>query len=261
MSIYSSASSYPYVANKLYLITGATGGIGSKCALLLAHLGAKVVLSGRNPEQLEKLASSLPESSYIIMQGDLEKIDTNEWLEELTTKADMPLSGVAYCAGINNLAPLRGFNKKRLMADFEDFTVRAASIFYGVTRLTSRTHECSLVAMSSISAHQAKPGNAFYGAARAAMESLCRSFAVEFAPIGIRCNSVCAGFIGGTKMTDHLLELKGKSYLDNIEDRYLLGPGKPEDAANALVFLLGSASSWITGITLLVDGGYSIKGI
>lgn len=261
MNIYSSNNPYPGVANKLYVVTGATGGIGSQCATLLAQLGAKVALSGRNLERLEKLATSLPESSYIIAPGDLETIEFNLWLENITTQAGMPLSGIAYCAGVNKLSPLRTFKAQKLMTDFLDYPVRAASLFYAVSRLPARASECSLVTMSSISAYQGKPGNAFYGAARAAMDSLCRSFALEFASVGIRCNAICAGFIEGTNITNHLLQIKGESYLKHIYDRYLLGSGKPNDVANAMAFLLGSASRWVTGTTLILDGGYNIKGI
>lgn len=261
MSQSANSCDYPGVSRKLYIITGATGAIGQATSLLLARLGAYLALNGRNRDKLEHLKKELPGSGHLLCEGDLTSIQFRDWLQEIVEYTGIPLSGIAWCAGVNRLMPLRGFSVKKIMAEVNDFAAAASSLFFETSRLKQRAPECSLVIMSSISAAQGIPGNGLYGAARAAMESLCRSFAVEFASLNIRCNCVRAGFIADTGMTSHLVRVKGEAYLEYIDRAYPLGTGKATDAANAIAFLLGSASRWITGSILQVDGGYAVKGL
>ena len=261
MSLSENTVDYPGVAGRCFLVTGASSGIGRECALLLSRLGAVVILNGRNRERLEETFSRMAGNGHIVAEADLRNVDFRMWLTEQTEKVGMPLAGVAHCAGIHSFAPLRGFSSSKLQETLQEHTVTAASLFYAVFRLKKRAPECSLAIMASVSAHFAVPGNALYGAARACMDSLCRSFAVEFASLGIRCNSVCSGFMAGSGMTGSGGALLGKDSLERMAAAYPLGLGHVSDAANALVFLLGTASRWITGTALTVDGGQSIKGI
>lgn len=261
MSLSKNTVNYPGVAGRCFLVTGASSGIGRECALLLSHLGAVVILNGRNRERLEDTLSHMTGKGHLVAEADLRNIDFRPWLSELTEKIGMPLAGVAHCAGSHSFAPLRGFSPAKLQDSLQAHAGTTASLFYAVSRLKNREPECSLAVMTSVSAYFAVPGNALYGAARACMDSLCRSFAVEFAPFGIRCNSLCGGFMSGSGMTEGGGGLLGKEALERIAASYPLGLGHVSDAANALVFLLGTASRWITGTVLFVDGGHSIKGV
>lgn len=260
MSCSSAVSDYPGVASKCFLVTGASGGIGGECAILLSELGARVILNGRNQDRLAQTRAKMAGNGHVIAPGDLKDMDYKNWLEKITAEAGMELAGVAHCAGSHAFAPLRAFGAQRLRDALEDHVISATSLFHAVSRLKQRAPACSLAIMSSISAHFGIAGNALYGAARACMDSLCRSFAVEFAPLGIRCNIVNGGFMTGGVMTGSGAAKLGAEAMDKIALAYPLGLGKVRDAANALVFLLGSASSWITGSILTVDGGQSIKG-
>lgn len=251
---------YPGVADKCFLVTGASGGIGSECAILLSRLGAQVILNGRNLERLEATLSQMTGDGHLIAAEDLAQADYKNWLEEIVEHAGAELSGIAYCAGGHSFAPLRAFNAQKLRDALEGHVIPAASLFYAASRIKKRAQECSLAIMTSVSAHFGITGNAFYGAARACMESLCRSIAVEFAPLGIRCNSVSGGFMAGGAMTGSGAARLGREAMEKICQTYPLGLGKVSDAASALVFLLGSASSWITGSILNVDGGQSARG-
>lgn len=260
MNICEDRCDYPGVSGKLYLVTGASSGIGRACAILLSRLGATAIINGRDNERLCQTAEEMSGESHILAPGDLLALDFAPWLREQCEKAGLPLSGVAHCAGNGRSLPLRGFRPEKLARELEEHTVVSAKLFQACAALKSRAPQCSLAVMTSISASYGIPGNALYGAARAAMDSLCRSFAVEYACLGIRCNSVCGGFMRGTAMTGHFLAFAGRQYLDKANEFYPLGTGEPQAAANALVFLLGSASAWITGIQLIVDGGYSARG-
>lgn len=251
---------YPGVEGKCFLVTGASGGIGGECAVLLSQLGARVILNGRNPEKLKAALARMSGTGHILAPRDLKQGDFKEWLDEIVAQADMDLSGVAFCSGSHTFAPLRAFSAQKLRDALEDHVIPAASLFHAVTRLKRRAQSCSLAIMTTVSAHFGVTGNALYGAARACMESLCRSMAVEFAPFGIRCNSVNGGFMEGGAMTGSGAARLGSEAMQKLAQAYPLGLGKVSHAACALVFLLGSASAWITGSILNVDGGQSVKG-
>lgn len=256
-----SATEYPGVDGRCFLVTGASSGVGRECSILLANLGATVILSGRDSQRLDETLRKMPGAGHVKAEADLNKTDFLPWLEDILNNAGMGLSGVAHCAGSHNFRPLRGFRAADFLEILEQSPLKTAELFFAVSRLKKRAPSCSLAVMTSVSASHAVPGNALYGSARAAVESLCRSFAVEFAPLGIRCNAVRAGFMEGGAMSGKGASMLGKTGCENITASYPLGLGRVEDAANALVFLLGTASRWITGSVLNVDGGYAARGI
>ena len=100
-------------------------------------------------------------------------------------------------------------------------------------------------------------GNSIYGMSKAALDSFMRFCAVDFASRGIRCNSVCPGMIE-TPMNDGAGVLNEEDYKKDMEHYLLKRYGKPEEVALATAFLLSDASSFITGVSLRVDGGLSI---
>lgn len=261
MSCSTESTEFPGVAGRLYLVTGASGGIGRACSVLLASLGAKVIVNGRDMEKLQETLELMPGEGHQMEQGDLNELNLPQWLTEITAKQGLPLAGCAHCAGTHSFLPLRGFKPAKFREVLDEFAVLAASLFYGFARLKNRASSCSLVTMTSISARFGVTGNALYGASRSCVESLCRSFAVEFAAQGIRCNSVSGGFMQGSAMTGGGAGLLGKGAMDEMAKNYPLGLGHVSDAANAIVFLLGEASRWVTGSIINVDGGISAKGV
>ena len=101
-------------------------------------------------------------------------------------------------------------------------------------------------------------GNSAYGMSKAAINSFSKYCAVDFATRGIRCNAVCPAMIR-TPMTAPTGELTEEDYQENIKKYYLLGRyGQPEEVALTIAFLLSDASSFITGSSILVDGGSSL---
>ena len=101
-------------------------------------------------------------------------------------------------------------------------------------------------------------GNSVYDMAKAAINSFAKSCAVDFASRGIRCNAVCPGMIM-TPMTKPEGTLSEADYQKDIEEHYLLGRyGHPEEVAHVIAFLLSDASSFMTGASIMVDGGSSL---
>jgi NAD(P)-dependent dehydrogenase (short-subunit alcohol dehydrogenase family) len=94
-----------------------------------------------------------------------------------------------------------------------------------------------------------------YSAAKAGIDGLVRSLACEFAPRRVRVNSIAAGAIT-TPMHERLSRTSTEAAIEAYEQSHLLGFGAPADVANAALFLLGPASRWVTGTTMVIDGGY-----
>lgn len=260
MNSLDSGLDYPGVAGKCYLVTGASSGIGKATAILLSRLGAQVIVTGRNEERLAETHAQMAGTKHVVVAADLCEVEMLSWLKGLIAKAEAPLAGVAHCAGIRTYDPLRGFKAEKFAQCLTDHTVLAANIFSAACRVKEKNCELSLVYMSTLAAHIASSTTAFYGAARSAMESICRSFAVEFSSKMVRCNSIAGGLMAGSSIADGFTDMLEGELYEKTNASYPLGIGSVGDAANAFAFLLGSASRWITGITLTLDGGYSISG-
>jgi NAD(P)-dependent dehydrogenase (short-subunit alcohol dehydrogenase family) len=114
----------------------------------------------------------------------------------------------------------------------------------------------SIVFISSVAALVGEPGASVYSAAKGALISLARSLAVELAAERVRVNCVIPGLVR-TPMGDRLVKLLSPAEALELEKRHCLGFGDPSDIAAAVAFLLSDDARWITGTTLVVDGGYS----
>jgi NAD(P)-dependent dehydrogenase (short-subunit alcohol dehydrogenase family) len=114
------------------------------------------------------------------------------------------------------------------------------------------------VIMSSAAGLRGQSGMAAYSASKAAVDGLVRSLAVELAPRQIRVNSIAAGAVK-TAMHERLMTTLPQVAMEAYEAKHLLGFGNAEDVAAAAVFLLSPASCWITGTTMVVDGGYTVR--
>lgn len=244
--------------NKTYLVTGASSGIGKNVAILLDKLGANLILNGRNEEHLQETYNQLQnKKNHILAIADLTQTDCNDFIKKYQTP-EKPIAGVAHCAGEYAFTPLRAYDPNQLLTMLNNYTVTMCNLFIACCK-NKKSSTLSLVTMSSVSTKLGVVGNAFYGASRAASESLCRNIAIEFASRNIRCNVVVGGHMINSKMGDgYLQQINDHS---NLENRYPLKFGDTIDAANAIIFLLSDNSKWITGQQIIVDGGVSVKGV
>ena len=118
----------------------------------------------------------------------------------------------------------------------------------------------SLVFISSIAGiFVSYPGNSVYSAAKAGIVGLAKGLAIDLASKNIRVNSVCPGMIE-TSMADELAAKVSQEAIEADKMRYPLKRyGKPEEVAHAVIYLLSDASSWVTGSSLLIDGGFTLQ--
>ena len=237
---------------KTILITGASSGIGQATAVVCAQMGADVVITGRDSERLQ-VTADLMGTHKAMIAADL---TNNEDVERLVA-ALPPLDGAVLCAGNSTTLPLQFGTREK----FDDmFNVN----FFAPVELLRLMYKkkilqkgASVVLIASIGGtHSFMPGNGVYGASKAALNSLMKYAAREYASRKVRVNSICPG------MVDTPLIHRGTITEEQLAEdakRYPLGRyGKPDDIANGAVYLLSDASSWLTGHDLVIDGGFSI---
>ena len=232
------------------LITGATGGIGSKTAELFSKQGAIVGLCGRNKDKLNNLSSKLPNKSFIF-PCDLSNIEEVEKLFE-TADAEMGGIDVLVCnAGITKDT----LTMRMLNDDFENvINVNLKATFIlnreAIKKMMKRRYG-RIVNISSVVGVAGNPGQANYVASKAGMIGMSKSIAMEVATRGITVNCIAPGFIE-TPMTDVLTEDQKNRILSGIPMGRM---GEPEDIANSIIFIASKEASYITGQTIHVNGG------
>lgn len=237
------------------LVTGASSGIGKFAALHLANLGANIIVSGRNAERLNETLSTLPGAHHKAIATELNDMESAAALVAAAAAEGNGLDGIFHCAGLELVRPMRLVKQNNIDDVF------GAAVFgtFGVAKAASRAGvmkpNASIVLMSSVAGSRGRSGMALYSAAKAANDGFIRSLACELAPKGVRVNGVAAGGVE-TEMHARLTQSMPETAIEDYRSAHLLGFGKPEDVANAVAFLLSGASRWITGTTLVVDGGY-----
>jgi NAD(P)-dependent dehydrogenase (short-subunit alcohol dehydrogenase family) len=233
---------------KNFLITGATGGLGSTVACHLRQSGAKVFLFGRDPIKLTGVMKEGDEPH--VMPTIQERLLA---LIRVITK-DFPLHGILHAAGEERLMPLRMETEDGYMRVHQS-TLIAHTLLRAAASKGVMAPDSSVVLMSSVAAHRGVAGMSSYCASKAAIEALARCAAVELAPKGIRVNCVAAGAFE-SPMHDRVVGPMDDEAVERYKSTHPLGFGSTEDVAQAVLFLLRPQSSWVTGSTMAVDGGY-----
>jgi NAD(P)-dependent dehydrogenase (short-subunit alcohol dehydrogenase family) len=245
-------------AGRLYLATGASSGIGRATAIAIARLGGRVIVAGRDEERLGRTLAELSGSGHAISVASLTDADqTAEWVSGLA-ETHGPLSGVFHAAGVELIRPAKLTKQEHLDQVFGSSLFAAFGIARAVARKNVIADGASVVFMSSVAGSTGQVGMTAYCAAKAGIDGLVRSLACELASRRIRVNSIAAGAVK-TAMHVRLTTGSPDDAIAAYEKTHLLGFGETADIANAALFLLGDTSRWITGTTLVVDGGYMVR--
>lgn len=236
---------------KTILITGASSGIGKQIACSCAEAGASVIVSGRDSERLHAVLTSLPGSGHSSLILDLTNDVALKCAAEMVEKID----GVVHCAGISMLSPLRLVTRSHIEIQLSSNLVGPMLLTKQLLLRNSINQGGSIVFISSISAHIGVHGVSSYSASKGALEAMARSLAMEVAKKRMRVNCLAPGLVQ-TPMYEAAVSTTGG--LEETIKNYPLGIGKPEDVAYSAIFLLSNASRWITGTTLVIDGGHTV---
>ena len=242
----------------LVLVTGASSGIGRATALDLAARGHRIAAAGRDVDRLAAVLAELPGEGHASWVADLADPDACSSLVDRVVTEQGPLSGLAHCAGVQAVQPVRA-SSAELVDQMLTINVRSAlQLTRAFRRRSCRVQGASVVLVSSVLGLVGQPGAAAYSASKGAVVTMTKSLALELARESIRVNCVCPGTVV-TPMIDQLRRAIGPEGLQRVVDAHPLGLGRAEDVAAAVRFLLSDDARWITGSSLVVDGGYTAR--
>lgn len=244
-------------AGRTAVITGASRGIGLAIAQRLVDEGARVCITARKPEPLEEAVKALggPEHA-IAVPGKADDPDHQDEAIAATLKAFGSLDMFVNNTGIN---PVFGrmvdldLDAARKMVDVN--ALSALSWVQKSYKAWMGEHGGSVVNVSSVAGLKPAPGIGFYGATKAMVKHITEELAVELAP-GIRVNGVAPAVVK-TRFAEALYEGRESEVSAQYPMERL---GVPEDISGAVAHLLSEDSAWVTGQTLVVDGGVTLTG-
>jgi NAD(P)-dependent dehydrogenase (short-subunit alcohol dehydrogenase family) len=236
---------------KVALVTGASRGIGRAIAEAYARAGAAVMLSSRKEDALRAVADGLPEGKVEVFAANAGDPDAAAACVAATVER---LGGLDIL--VNNAAtnpyygPAVDIDLPRWDKTFQ-VNLRGLHVWtQEAWRQAMQEHGGSIVNISSVGGFSVEGGIGIYNTTKAALIHLTKQLAGELGP-QVRVNAVAPGLVK-TDMARALWEQHGDAFAAHLPLRRL---GEPEDIARAIVFLVSDAASWITGHTLVIDGG------
>ncbi len=247
---------------RIVVVSGAGGGgIGTTITRMAAEAGATVVAVSRSKENLDEHIAPMAENglSVVPVSADASTDDGIAAVLDQVRRTEGTLYGLVNIAG--GAAPATWMPSTRVSrSDWRELFVANLETAFFMSQAVSRELrrlrlKGSIISLSSISGMNTAPFHIAYGTAKAAVVAMTRTMAVELAPDNIRVNAVAPG------VTE---TAASRTYTDDDPERdhkaIAMGRrGRPEEQAGAILFLLSDLSSYVTGQTLLVDGGLNLK--
>ncbi|MEO6883137.1 MAG: SDR family oxidoreductase [Bacteroidia bacterium] len=240
-----------HLFKKKIFVTGASSGIGRQIAISITEMGGSVIISGRNLERLEETKKMLKGNDNVIISADL--LREND-IENLTEKI-APVDGIVNCAGVVKPFPIKFITQEKIDETFQLNYKSQVLLISQLMRKKKINKNAAIVFLSSVSAEHPHRGGSLYAGSKAAIEAFSKVCALEFYSQGIRSNCLVPAMVK-TPMYDSAEKDASKETMDEHINKYPLGVGDPKDVANAAVFLLSEASRWMTGTTIILDGGF-----
>lgn len=241
------------LSDKTVMVTGASSGIGERTAIECANLGARLFITGRNEERLNVTLQKLEGAEHQAIIADL----TTDEGEKAIVDGVEPLDGLVLCAGQGNSVPFKLADRRKFDPIFEINYFAPVELLRLLLKAKKIKEKASVVFVSSIGGVEAITiGNSIYGASKAAFNSTMKFCALELAPKGIRCNSVLPGMVNTSLIKGGAVS--EEQHRADMQNYPLKRYGEPEDIAYGIIYLLSDAASWVTGHSLVIDGGVTI---
>lgn len=195
---------------KIFLITGASSGIGEATALLLDQLGANLILVGRNIDKLNQIHKKLAGKQHVVLEKEIVNWGEIKKDFKMLCQQHGALDGLVHCAGMHLVKPLRFMTDCEIDTIFDVNVKTTFRLLQAFRQKGCCTSNASAVLMSSIVGQVGQAGVSLYAATKGSVEALTKSLALELAPENIRINCIAPGIVN-TKMTTSLFEKTGRN--------------------------------------------------
>jgi NAD(P)-dependent dehydrogenase (short-subunit alcohol dehydrogenase family) len=249
--------------DRVVIVTGGGSGIGEVTATAFLNHGAKVVIAGRKADRLEAAAATMREATggeVLAFSADLRQPDQAQALIEATVAQFGRIDVLINNAGGGRHAPLRTMTPETWQ---QDIALNLNSAFYCAQAAyphLKASGRGAIVNISSLAGVNGTMGVGAYSAAKSGLQMFTRVASAEWGPHNVRVNAVACGMIA-TALAQANWAKTGFDATGACQAFPLRRPGKPEEVANAVLFLASGAASYITGETLTVGGGPQLKGM
>ncbi len=237
--------------DKTILVTGATSGIGFEICKQIAVAEGNFIGIGRNIEELQNYIDDNELELSKAIKFDLIDLDN---IHLLVSELHIKIDGFVHSAGIAHVSPMHFFN----YSDYEN--IRKINLdcvlvlFSELLKKKKINKQSSAVFISSISAIRGAKGNGLYAITKSALDTISKVYANELSSKHIRVNTLQPGMVQ-TEMSMQAETILSKEVMDIDRAKYPLGYGEAKDIALPVIFLLSNASKWITGQSIVIDGG------
>jgi NAD(P)-dependent dehydrogenase (short-subunit alcohol dehydrogenase family) len=240
---------------KTAIVTGASSGIGRASAVRLAQDGWRVFGVGRDGQALAAVQTEIG-PAFVPFTADVTADDAPASIVKQAIDGGHALGGLVQAAGV---IASGGVDATPDDAWDAMFAVNVRAPFRLLRDAAPHLIDArgSVVNVSSVTGLRAFPGLASYCSSKAALDHLTRAAALDFAPKGVRVNAVNPGVVvTNLHRRGGMDEARYEAFLAHAKDTHPLGrPGRPEEIADLIAFLLSEKSGWITGETIAIDGG------
>lgn len=247
--------------NKVAIVTGAAMGMGEATAKLFAKAGAKVIVADYNEEEgqkrVEEIKADGGEAAFVKVDvSDEDQVKAMvEKTVEIYGRLDCAVNNAAITPDDKPIAEMDMDYYDRLMA--VDLKGVMLSMKYEIQQMMDQGDGGSIVNTSSVSGLRPQPANPAYVTAKHGVIGATKNAAMDYSPHGIRVNAVCPGAIN-TPMLQGAIEQFGLDPVEYAKQLSMLGRfAEPEEVAQANLWLASDLSSYVTGATIAVDGGYT----
>lgn len=240
---------------KTILVTGASSGIGKTIALECAKMNAKLIITGRDQTRLEKVFNQLEGIGHQKIILDINNhADVDTFIDTIIN-----IDGLVHSAGIVQTLPFKFVRREDFDNVMNTNFFSPAFITNKLIRLKKIKKGGSILFISSLAGNYiANPGTSMYSASKGAINALSKVLAIELSSQKIRVNCLQPGMVQ-TEMIDTFQKSITEDQLKEDQKKYPLGYGQPEDIAFSAIYFLSDASKWVTGVSLILDGGFLLQ--
>lgn len=228
---------------KTILVTGASSGIGQQIAITCAQQGARLIITGRDAVRLQATYDELSGEGHVQVVADLAVASDRDQL----VRASPAIDGLVHCAGQQRHCPVRQLSEQFMTEMYSVNFLAPVMLTQRLLQANAISTQGSIVFLLSTAAHIGTRGIGPYSAMKAGLGGIIRCLALEQAKRKIRVNGISPSAVA--------TPMWGADQLEAQKARHPLGLGATQDVAYAAVYLLADASRWVTGTSLVMDGG------